>query len=86
MNRVNESQTKWGGNWTEIKLEAFENYVNAYLTIMKAQKQKYYGWPTTIYFDGFAGSGERISSTKEETNLFSDYLVKEEVEVYKGSA
>lgn len=86
MNKVKEPQSFWGGNWTEIKLEAFENYVNAYLTIMNAQKVKYNGWPTTIYFDGFAGSGERISPTKEETNLFSDYLVKDELAVYKGSA
>lgn len=87
MNKVNEPRSKWGGNWTEIKLEAFENYVNAYLTIMNAQKQKNNGWPTTIYFDGFAGSGERTSSSiVEENNLFSDYLAKEELEIYKGSA
>ncbi len=87
MNKVSEPKSKWGGNWTEEKLEAFEKYVNAYLTIMNAQKQKYNGWPITIYFDGFAGSGKRTSSSdKEENNLFSDYLVKEELEVYKGSA
>jgi len=87
MNKISEPKSKWGGNWTEEKLEAFEKYVNAYLTIMNAQKQKYNGWPTTIYFDGFAGSGQRTSSfDKEENNLFSDYLVKEELEVYKGSA
>lgn len=86
MNQVSAPKIGWGGNWTEIKLEAFENYVNAYLTIMNAQKEKYNGWPTTVYFDGFAGSGERFSVSKEENNLFSDYLIKEELEVYKGSA
>ncbi len=86
MNKVNESQNSWGGSWTEVKLEAFEKYVNAYLGIMNKQKQKYDGWPTTIYFDGFAGSGSRISSTSEENNLFSDFLIAEELEVYKGSA
>jgi len=87
MNKINEPRNGWGGNWTEVKLEAFENYVNAYLTIMNAQKQKYNGWPTTIYFDGFAGSGERIStSIVDENHLLEDYLVKEELEVYKGSA
>lgn len=86
MNKVSEPRIGWGGNWTGTKLEAFENYVNAYLTIMNAQKKKYSGWPTTIYFDGFAGSGERISPTKEENNLFSDYLIEEELAVYKGSA
>ncbi len=87
ISKISEPKITWGGNWTEIKLEAFENYVNAYLNIMNVQKQKYNGWPTTIYFDGFAGSGQRSSSTlKEEHSLFADYLVKEELEVYKGSA
>jgi three-Cys-motif partner protein len=86
MNKVNEPRIDWGGNWTETKLEAFEIYVNAYLTIMNAQKQKYNGWPTTIYFDGFAGSGSKNSFEGEVQNLFGDYLIKEEVEVYKGSA
>lgn len=81
---INEPSESWGGSWTEKKLEAFESYVNAYLTIMNAQKKKYNGWPTTIYFDGFAGSGERISSS--ESNLFSDYISIEDLVVYKGSA
>lgn len=87
MDKISEPKSKWGGNWTEIKLEAFENYVNAYLTIMNAQKQKYNGWPTTIYFDGFAGSGIRSSATIEQKqSLFNDYFAKEETELYKGSA
>ncbi|MFA7421654.1 MAG: three-Cys-motif partner protein TcmP [Melioribacteraceae bacterium] len=87
MNEVNEPKNSWGGNWTEIKLETFEKYVNAYLTIMNMQKLRYEGWPTTIYFDGFAGSGSRcLTATNEENNLFADYLIKEELEVYKGSA
>ena len=87
MNTVNEPQINWGGSWTEIKLEAFEKYVNAYLSIMNKQKVKYNGWPTTIYFDGFAGSGTRISlSTNEENTLFADFLISEDLEVYKGSA
>ncbi|GIK61612.1 MAG: three-Cys-motif partner protein TcmP [Ignavibacteriota bacterium] len=86
MNEVKEPQINWGGSWTELKLDAFENYVNAYLTIMSAQKQKFSGWPTTIYFDGFAGSGERFSTIEEEKDLFSDYFIKEDLELYKGSA
>ncbi len=39
MNQINEPKTNWGGNWTEIKLDTFENYVKAYLTIMNAQKK-----------------------------------------------
>jgi len=55
---VKEPSKSWGGSWTEIKLEVFELYINSYLTIMLKQKKKYKGWPTLIYFDGFAGSGE----------------------------
>ncbi len=40
MDQVKEPKNYWGGNWTEEKLEAFEKYVDAYLTIMNAQKQK----------------------------------------------
>ncbi|AQQ72145.1 hypothetical protein SMSP2_02526 [Limihaloglobus sulfuriphilus] len=70
----------WGGDWTEQKLEAFVKYVNAYLTILNHNKTKY-NWET-IYFDGFAGSGERgqkdetfradlfFSATNEEENLY----------------
>jgi len=61
----------WGGDWTKQKLDAFEKYVRAYLKIMNKQKEKYNGWPTTIYFDGFAGSG--INLPKED-NLKSDPL------------
>lgn len=87
MNKIFEPKIKWGGNWTEEKLEAFQEYVKAYLKIINAQKRKFNGWPTTIYFDGFAGSGKRPKSNyKNENTLFSDYFVKEEAEVYKGSA
>lgn len=34
---------------------------------MNKQKQKYNGWPNTIYFDGFAGSGSRDISNSEES-------------------
>jgi three-Cys-motif partner protein len=77
----------WGGNWTEEKLEAFEKYVNAYLTIMNKQKEKFKRWPHTIYFDGFAGSGNRYieDADYEQNQLFSDFFSGEE-NVYKGSA
>lgn len=29
------SKKSWGGKWTEEKLDAFEKYVKAYLTINK---------------------------------------------------
>jgi hypothetical protein len=50
---------KFGGVWTQEKIEIFMKYVPAYLTIMNAQmRDKLYAknWKL-IYFDGFAGSG-----------------------------
>ena len=80
----------WGGRWTEEKLDAFEKYVNAYLTIMNSYREKN-KWKL-IYFDGFAGSGSRNEATKEADSellqeLFKDYCIdKEELETYKGAA
>lgn len=43
---------QFGGNWTEQKIQMVVGYAKAYLTIMnKYPKFK------TLYFDGFAGSG-----------------------------
>ena len=61
---VNEPQRNWGGPWTEEKLDAFEKYVKAYLTIMKKHATEN-GW-TLFYFDAFAGSGSRESETEEK--------------------
>lgn len=84
---VHEPKINWGGDWTENKLNAFENYVKAYLKIMNKQKKKFNNWPNTLYFDGFAGSGERLKFENEEyIQLFSDYLEEKEYTVYKGSA
>ena len=77
---LNESQNEWGGIWTERKLDAFAKYVSAYLTIMK--KQPYW---KTIYFDGFAGSGERKNKCK--TPIYQQLLISEqEDKLYKGAA
>lgn len=78
---VNEPKPEgWGGSWTEKKLAAFEKYVKAYLTIMA--KHPYW---KTIYFDGFAGSGER--KKKEDQELMNQLaIVEAEEEVYQGAA
>lgn len=84
-NIVAEPQKSWGGLWTFQKLQAFEKYVNAYLTIMNKYRDKY-NWKL-IYFDGFAGSG---SINKEEnTELFLELFQDDELNdlhVYKGAA
>lgn len=82
--------SSWGGRWTEEKLDAFEKYVNAYLTIMNKHRDKYQ-WKL-IYFDGFAGSGSRNEENREEDsellqNLFKgSFLEKDELNIYKGAA
>ena len=80
----------WGGSWTEDKLDAFEKYVNAYLKIMNAHRDKN-NWKL-IYFDGFAGSGSRKEKKEEEDSallqdLFKDSSINEdELNLYKGAA
>ncbi|MCH4156505.1 MAG: three-Cys-motif partner protein TcmP [Muribaculaceae bacterium] len=84
---TNEPKTSWGGSWTDIKLNAFEKYVNAYLTIMNKNRDKYH-WKL-IYFDGFAGSGSRNEVVDDNgflPSLFNECLLKEDLQVYKGAA
>lgn len=90
-NIASEPIASWGGSWTEDKLDTFEKYVNAYLTIMNAYRDKY-NWKL-VYFDGFAGSGSRINDNGEDDSkelmleLFNQNLVKEDdFAVYKGAA
>ena len=90
MAELNRQHTPWGGNWTEQKLDAFEKYVRAYLTIMNTYRDKF-KW-SILYFDGFAGTGSRSEEEKEqETNsiieLFGEDLVDiGEMSVYQGAA
>jgi three-Cys-motif partner protein len=77
-----KKRTGWGGPWTEKKLDAFGKYVWSYLKILKGQPQ----WQT-IYFDGFAGSGDRKNPTAETEELIKQLSFTEEEEnVYKGAA
>lgn len=80
---------KWGGKWTEEKLEAFEKYVRAYLTIMNKYRDVC-GWKL-LYFDGFAGSGTRAyeedgDGTLEAQDLFGQEVTLEDFNVYQGAA
>ena len=87
---VGEPSSSWGGAWTEEKLNAFEKYVNAYLTIMNKYRGQY-DWKL-IYFDGFAGSGSRNEDTTSEDNqlmidLIDEHqIAAEELTPYKGAA
>lgn len=88
---THEPQMNWGGVWTEEKLDAFEKYVRAYLTIMKKYATEN-NWKL-FYFDAFAGSGSRESIPEKvdddvEVPLFSDDEIEEVVNQasYKGAA
>lgn len=85
------SKNNWGGSWTEQKLDCFESYVKAYLTIMNVYRDKR-NWKL-IYFDGFAGSGDRGDnlSREDETALQAemfdgDWVQEREVNLYQGAA
>lgn len=56
---------KFGGNWTQQKIDIVVDYTKAYLTIMNKYPQL-----KCIYFDGFAGSG----NIKKKRN--NDYIDK----------
>ncbi|MEM4711334.1 MAG: three-Cys-motif partner protein TcmP [Candidatus Woesearchaeota archaeon] len=78
----------WGGTWTEQKLNAFEKYVKAYLTIMYSTREKHNGWPKNlIYFDGFAGSGIRSNDDKLDNlpKLEGIDITIDEENLYQGS-
>lgn len=85
-----EPSSSWGGSWTEEKLDAFEKYVNAYLTIMNKYRDQYQ-WKL-IYFDGFAGSGSRNEATPMYNNQLMLDLIEEhqlsaeELAPYRGAA
>ena len=83
------SKKNWGGPWTEEKLDAFEKYVKAYLTIMNSYRDMY-GWKL-LYFDGFAGSGSRtqneeVEEVQDALELFGSEVTVDDFNVYQGAA
>lgn len=86
---VSELYQTWGGSWTEEKLEAFEKYVNAYLTIMNKYRDQF-GWKL-LYFDGFAGSGTRTTNQGTDSELMMELFREQEISleqisVYQSAA
>lgn len=73
--------SSWGGQWTEEKLDAFEKYVNAYLTIMNASRDKYnfeYGEDkkigSMIVNDKCKALAQKINELIDVQSSFSDWL------------
>lgn len=64
---------RFGGPWTDEKLEAVRKYLQAYRTIFAANRQARHF--RTIYVDAFAGSGYRSPTqveSDESLSLFGD--------------
>jgi three-Cys-motif partner protein len=51
---------RFGGRWTDEKLEQLRKYLAAYMRIMTANPRAAY--IQKVYFDAFAGSGERVDT------------------------
>jgi three-Cys-motif partner protein len=77
---------RFGGNWTQEKLERVRKYLHAYTTIFarnpRARKLK------PIYVDAFAGSGYRTSDRQEPSTfgLFPEFVEADTQAFVKGSA
>lgn len=77
---------RFGGQWTEQKLDALKRYLNAYRLIFEQNEKAQYF--KTIYIDAFAGTGERraTDADTEATVLFSSDELPELEDYQKGSA
>lgn len=78
---------RFGGEWTEQKLEKLEKYLKAYRRIFDVnEKAQYY---STMYIDAFAGCGyrtEEVESREPDGCLFPEASDEETRELYRGSA
>lgn len=77
-----KTQHRFGGVWTQEKLNRLSKYLKAYMDIFKTnEKARFF---STYYVDAFAGTGHRTSNTqKAEQTLFGD---SEAIEFQQGSA
>jgi three-Cys-motif partner protein len=73
---------RFGGDWTETKLEILRKYLEAYSTALKRQQFK------TAYIDAFAGTGYRtLEHTDPEGRLlFPDLAAEAPQGLLEGSA
>ena len=67
---MNTRGHRFGGNWTEQKLECVRKYLRAYTTIMCKQPFHY------AYIDAFAGTGYRDMENDEDADelMFPDLV------------
>ena len=79
---MNNRGHRFGGDWTEQKLECVKKYLHAYTTIMNKQQFRF------AYIDAFAGTGYRETESDEDTDelMFPDLVSSEVVSFHDGSA
>lgn len=79
---MNARGQKFGGSWTEQKLECVRKYLHAYTTIMSKQPFRF------AYIDAFAGTGYRETDSDEDTDelMFPDLVSPEVASFRHGSA
>lgn len=79
---MNARGHRFGGNWTDQKLECVRKYLSAYTTIMSKQSFRF------AYIDAFAGTGYRETESDEDPNelMFPDLVSSEVVSFHDGSA
>jgi len=62
---------QFGGNWTTQKIEIVIDYAKAYLIIMNKYPQF-----KTLYFDGFAGSGEIFKENETDIEIIKGTAIR----------
>lgn len=72
---------KFGGKWTNEKLNRVQKYLKAYISIMNKQHFK------TAYIDAFAGTDYRTIKSKKHSRypLFPELAGKENIQFLEGS-
>ena len=77
---------KFGGGWTEQKLQVLDHYLVAYCKIFQTNpRAKHFD---TIYVDAFAGTGliNQRKAPAEGFGLFTEFSEQETAEFLNGSA
>lgn len=77
---------KFGGDWTEAKLNCLKNYLESYRKIFTAnEKAKYF---RTWYVDAFAGTGERAEKTDQalKGGLFGAFDEADDATKYRSGS
>jgi three-Cys-motif partner protein len=77
---------KFGGSWSELKLDCVERYARSYLQVMQNQH-----WCTLYYVDAFAGRGKQAlksgAGIQEFDSIFGDESERADTEEFLiGSA